>query len=85
MLTNEKAKEELITDANGDATAKDKYPEGTKFTVALSKEGYKLVTDVTDGITVDARQSKNTFSFVKNIKSVSKHCKQFLTFLFFTF
>ena len=32
----------------------------------VSKEGYNLVTNVTKGITVDPRQSENTFSFVMN-------------------
>ena len=61
----------MTTDAEGKAKAAKKYLAGTKFEVTVSKEGYELVTDVTKGITVDPRQSANTYSYVMNIKSVS--------------
>ena len=70
-IKNDKDSEELTTDDNDEVKAKNKYAAGTKFNVELSKEGYQLVTDVKEGITVDARQSENVFSFQKNIKSVS--------------
>ena len=70
-IKNDKVTEELTTDVNGEVKAAGKYAAGTKFNVELSKEGYQLVTDVKEGITVDARQSENVFSFQKNIKSVS--------------
>ena len=70
-IKNDKESEEIKTDENGQGKAANKYAAGTKFNVEVSKEGYELVTDVTKGITVDARQSENTFSFKKNIKSVS--------------
>ena len=70
-IKNDKESEELKTDENGEVKATKKYAAGTKFTVEVSKEGYELVTDVTKGITVDARQSENIFSFQQNIKSVS--------------
>ena len=63
--------EELTTDDNGEVKAKNKYAAGTKFNLELSKNGYELVSDVTKGITVDARQSENEFSYTMNIKSVS--------------
>ena len=69
-IKNDKESEELKTDANGQVKAAKKYAAGTKFNVELTKEGYELVTDVTNGITVDARQSENTFSFQQKIKSV---------------
>ena len=58
--------------------AAKKYAGGTKLQVELSKNGYKLATDVTKGIMVDARQSENTFSFKMNIKSVSIISNEFL-------
>ena len=70
-IKNDKDSEELTTDDNGEVKAKKKYKAGTKFSLELSKDGYELVTDVTEGITVDARQSENVFSFKMNIKSVS--------------
>ena len=70
-IKNEKDSEELKTDDNGEVKAVKKSPADTKFTVELSKDGYELITDVTNGITVDARQSENEFSFKMNIKSVS--------------
>ena len=70
-IKNEKDSEELKTDDNGEVKAVKKYAAGTKFSVDILKEGYKLDTDVTNGITVDARQSENAFSFKMNIKSVS--------------
>ena len=70
-IKNDKDSEELKTDGNGEVKAGKKYAAGTKFSVDLSKAGYELVTDVTKGIIVDARQSENAFSFKKNIKSVS--------------
>ena len=70
-IENDKDSEELKTDDNGEVKAEKKYAAVTKFTVELSKDGYELVTDVTNGITVDARQSENTFSYKMNIKSVS--------------
>ena len=70
-IKNDKDSEELTTDANGEVKAKNKYTPGTKLSVELKKDGYELVTDVTNGITVDARQSENVFHFKKNIKSVS--------------
>ena len=70
-IKNDKDSEELKTDDNGEVKAGEKYAAGTKFTVEVLKEGYELITDVTNGITVDARQSENAFSFKKNIKSVS--------------
>ena len=73
-IENEKDSEELKTDDNGEVKAVKKYAADTKFSVEISKEGYKLDTDVTNGITVDARQSENAFSFKMNIKSVSFIC-----------
>ena len=70
-IKNDKDSEELTTDDNGEVKAKKKYAADTKFSLELSKDGYELVTDVTKGITVDARQSENVFSFKMNIKSVS--------------
>ena len=70
-IKNEKDSEELKTDDNGEVKAEKKYAAGNKFSVEISKEGYKLDTDVTNGITVDARQSENTFSFKMKIKSVN--------------
>ena len=70
-IKNDKDSEELTTNDNGIVKAKNKYAPGTKLTVELKKDGYELVTDVTNGITVDARQSENVFHFKKNIKSVS--------------
>ena len=70
-IKNDEVTKELTTDENGEAKAADKYAAGTKFNVELSKEGYQLVTDVKEGITVDARQSENEFSYTMNIKSVS--------------
>ena len=69
-IKNDKESEDLKTDANGQVKAAEKYAAGTKFNVEVSKEGYELVTDVTKGITVDARQSENVFSFQQSIKSV---------------
>ena len=66
-----KNSEELTTDDNGEVKAKNKYAAETELSLELSKDGYELVTDVTKGITVDARQSENVFSFKMNIKSVS--------------
>ena len=71
QIKNDKDSEELKTDDNGEVKAVKKYAAGNTFSVEISKEGYELDTDVTNGITVDARQSENTFSFKKNIKSVS--------------
>ena len=73
-IKNDKDSEELKTDDNGEVKAVKKYAADTKFSVEISKEGYKLDTDVTNGITVDARQSENAFSFKMNIKSVSFIC-----------
>ena len=73
-IKNDKDSEELKTDENGEVKAGKKYAAGTKLSVDLSKEGYELITDVTNGITVDARQSENAFSFKMNIKSVSFIC-----------
>ena len=73
-IKNDKDSEELKTDDKGEVKAVKKYPADTKFTVELSKDGYELITDVTNGITVDARQSENAFSFKMNIKSVSFIC-----------
>ena len=75
-IKNDKDSEELTmnTDENGEVKAEKKYAAGNKFSVEISKEGYTLDTDVTNGITVDARQSENIFSFKKNIKSVSFIC-----------
>ena len=70
-IKNDKDSEELKTDDNGEVKAANKYAADTKFSLELSKDGYELVTDVTKGITVDARQSENVFSFKMNIKSVS--------------
>ena len=70
-IKNDKDSEELTTDENGDVKAKKKYAAGTKFNLELLKNGYELVTDVTKGITVDARQSENAFPFQMKIKSVS--------------
>ena len=70
-IKNDKESEEIKTDENGQGKAANKYATGTKFNVEVSKDGYELVTDVTKGITVDARQSENTFSFQQKIKSVS--------------
>ena len=70
-IKNDKDSEELKTDDNGEVKAGDKYAVSTKFTVEVLKEGYELITDVTNGINVDARQSENAFSFKMNIKSVS--------------
>ena len=70
-IKNDKDSEELTTDDNGEVKAKNKYAAGTKFNLELSKNGYELVSDVTKGITVDARQSENEFSYTMNIKSVS--------------
>ena len=85
-ISNDKESEELKTDVNGHAKAAKKYAAGTKFNVEVSKEGYELVTDVTKGITVDARQSENTFSFQQKIKSVSIiNYKFFLHFCVYDF
>ena len=77
-IKNDQTSEDLKTDVDGVAKAAKKYAAKTKFTVELSKEGYQLVTDVTKGIIVDARQSENQFSFKKNIKSVSLISIQFI-------
>ena len=71
QIKNDKDSEELKTNDNGEVKAGKKYAADTKFTVEVSKEGYELITDVTNGINVDARQSENAFSFKMNIKSVS--------------
>ena len=76
-ISNDKESEELKTDESGHVKAAKKYAAGTQFKVEVSKDGYELVTDVTKGITVDARQSENVFSFKKNIKSVSLISIQF--------
>ena len=73
-IKNDKDSEELKTDAKGEVKAVKKYAADTKFTVEVSKEGYELITDVTNGINIDARQSENAFSFKMNIKSVSFIC-----------
>ena len=70
-IKNDEDSEELTTDDTGVVKAAMKYAAGTKFNLELSKNGYKLVSDVTKGITVDARQSENEFSYQMNIKSVS--------------
>ena len=70
-IKNDKDSEELKTNENGEVKAGEKYAAGTKFTVEVSKEGYELITDVTNGINVDARQSENAFPFQMKIKSVS--------------
>ena len=70
-IKNDKDSEELTTDDNGEVKAKKKYATDTKFSLKVSKDGYELVTDVTKGISVDARQSENAFSFQMKIKSVS--------------
>ena len=70
-IKNDEDSEELTTDDNGVVKAAMKYAAGTKFNLELSKNGYKLVSDVTKGITVDERQSENEFSYTMNIKSVS--------------
>ena len=63
--------ETLEITENGEIKAENKYAPGTAFTlVTVQKEGYTLVTDVTQGIMVDARQSENTFSFEMSIESV---------------
>ena len=70
-IKNDKDSEELKTDDKGEVKAAMKYPADTKFTVELNKAGYELITDVTNEITVDARQSENAFSFKMRIRSVS--------------
>ena len=71
-ITNDQDESETVMiEANGEAKATNKYGPGTELSVTVEKEGYSLVTDVTQGITVDARQSENTFSFEMSIKSVS--------------
>ena len=52
----------------GEAKATNKYGPGAELSLTVEKEGYGTVTL---GITVDARQSENTFSFEMSIKSVS--------------
>ena len=70
-IENDKESGGFITDDNGVVIPAKKFAAGTKFTVEVSKDGYELVTDVTKGISVDARQSENAFSFQMKIKSVS--------------
>ena len=49
-----------------------KFKEGTSFKVMeVSKEGYELVTDLTQEIIIDARQSENIIPLVLSIKKVS--------------
>ena len=78
--------EELMTGANGKIETKNQYDFETKFTaVEVSKDGYKLETDLTTGITVGAEQSENVFNIVMSLKLVritSYHTNFFVSHMF---
>ena len=59
--------EELKTNEMGEATATNKLEAKTVLSIDVSMLGYKTITHQ---ITVDERQSKNTFSFKLDLKSV---------------
>ena len=63
--------EELISGANGKAETKKQYDFGTKFTmVEVSKDGYKLETDLANGITVGAEEAENVVKIIMSIELV---------------
>ena len=59
--------EELKTNALGGAKATNKFEAKSVLSIDVSMLGYKTITQQ---ITVDERQSKNTFSFKLELKSV---------------
>ena len=63
--------EELMSGANGKAETKKKYDFGTKFTVVeVSKDGYKLETDLANGIIVGAEEAENVVKIIMSIELV---------------
>ena len=63
--------EELMSGANGKAETKKQYDFGTKFTmVEVSKDGYKLETDLANGITVGAEEAENVVKIIMSIELV---------------
>ena len=78
--------EELMTGANGKIETKNQYDFETKFTaVEVSKDGYKLETDLTTGITVGAEQAENVFNVIMSLKLVritSYHTNFFVSHMF---
>ena len=66
-MKNVKDSEDIKTDGEGNGKPIHKYQSGTTFDVEISMDGYKLIKQQ---IRVDERQSKNTFSFKMERKSV---------------
>ena len=63
--------EELMSGANGKAETKKQYDFGTKLTIfEVSKDGYKLETDLANGITVGAEEADNVVKIVMSIELV---------------
>ena len=71
-IKNDKDSEELKTDDNGEVKAVKKYAADTKFSVEISKEGYKINFMVIKP-SMNDRKGKN-FSFCK--RQIFKHCSK---------